>query len=184
MKHVLVLLLSSVALTSVYADSLETGVYKSPAYINLNTGIAKVYNLPTGSWAGSINAGYNFNSGFAVEGGYNLLASSQFGATTTSNIFDVAVKGTLPFSEVFSIYGRAGIGVGTDGWNGTASGTPSWLCNNQYNATYGTGLFGIGGSFKLSRSFDLHIEDYAFIPFSNTMNGGINIVSLGAQYNF
>lgn len=157
-------------------------MYHQP--ISMSTQIAKVYNLPTGSWSGSLNAGYNLNQNLALEGGYNLLASSQFGATATSNIFDVAVKGTLPLSETFSLYGRAGIGLGIDGWSGSASGTPSWLCDDQYNSTYGTALLGIGGSFKLSRSFDLRLEDYAFVPFSNTMNGGINIVSVGAQYNF
>ena len=156
----------------------------SPAYINVNTGFATLDNLPTGSWSGSLNAGYNLNQNLALEGGYNLLASSQFGATATSNIFDVAVKGTLPLSETFSLYGRAGLGLGIDGWSGTASGSPSWFCADDYNSTYGTALLGIGGSFKLSRSFDLRIEDYAFVPFSNTMSGTINTVALGAQYNF
>ncbi|MBX9866660.1 MAG: porin family protein [Burkholderiales bacterium] len=156
----------------------------NPIYINLNTGVAKIYNLPTGSWAGSVNAGYNFNPYFALEGGYNILASSQYAATATSSIFDVAAKGTLPLSEVFSLYGRAGLGYGIDGWSGTASGTPSWLCAGQYNANYATALVGVGGSFALSKHFDLRIEDYAFIPFSNTMTGGMNIVTFGTQYNF
>ncbi|MBX9866105.1 MAG: outer membrane beta-barrel protein [Burkholderiales bacterium] len=156
----------------------------SPAYINVNTGWASIHNLPTGSWAGSLNAGYNVNSYFALEGGYNILASSQFGATATSNIFDVAAKGALPLSDVFSLYGRAGIGYGIDGWSGTATGSPSWLCAGQYNSNYATALVGLGGSFALSKHFDLRVEDYAFIPFSNTMNGGINIVTFGTQYNF
>ena len=169
-----------------FADATDTiqPYDGSTAYINVNTGWASIHNLPTGSWAGSVNAGYNFNRGFALEGGYNVLASSQFGATATSNIFDVAAKGTLPLSDVFSLYGRAGIGYGVDGWSGTATGSPSWLCAGQYNANYASALVGLGGSFTLSKHFDLRIEDYAFIPFSNTMNGGINIVTFGTQYNF
>ena len=194
MKRLLFVLLSITALSAVADGSVSTadnpqsnvGITNSSsvAYINVNTGIAKIYNLPTGSWSGSLNAGYNLNQNIALEGGYNLLASSQFGATVTSNIFDVAVKGTLPLSEAFSVYGRAGLGFGVDGWSGSASGTPSWLCDDQYNSTYGTALLGIGGSFKLSRSVDLRLEDYAFVPFSNTMSGTINTVALGAQYNF
>ena len=193
MKRVLFVLLSVTALSS-FADSVNTAEapqsspasagLSSVAYVNINTGIAKVYNLPTGSWAGSVNAGYNFNQHLALEGGYNLLASSQYGATVTSNIVDVAVKGTLPISETFNLYGRAGLGFGVDGWSGTASGSPSWFCGDDYNANYGTALLGIGGSFKLSKSFDLRVEDYAFVPFSNTMSGTINTVALGAQYNF
>lgn len=45
----------------------------STAYININTGIAKLYNMPTGEWIGNMNAGYNFNRGIALEGGYNYF---------------------------------------------------------------------------------------------------------------
>jgi hypothetical protein len=182
-RLLLTLLLIPTALVLADESSSSTSA-QSAVYINFNSGFATLANLPTGSWAGSVNAGYNFNRAFALEGGYNVLASSQFGATVTSNIFDVAVKGTLPLSDVFSLYGRAGVGYGIDGWSGTASGTPSWLCAGQYNANYATGLVGLGGSFALSKHFDLRVEDYAFIPFSNTMNGGINIVTFGTQYNF
>ena len=112
------------------------------------------------------------------------MASSQFGATATINIFDVAVKGSLPLSEAFSLYGRAGLGYGIDGWSGTATGAPSWLCNGSYNSNYATVLVGVGGSFALGRHFDLRVEDYAFLPFGNTMNGMVNAVAVGTQYNF
>ena len=186
MKKLLLALVLVSATGVAFADSSDIAQPNdgSTAYINVNTGWASIHNLPTGSWAGAVNAGYNVNPYFALEGGYNVLASSQFGATATSNIFDIAAKGTLPLSDVFSLYGRAGIGYGIDGWSGTATGAPSWLCAGQYNANYATGLVGLGGSFALSKHFDLRIEDYAFIPFSNTMNGGINIVTFGTQYNF
>lgn len=188
MKRLFLISLTLIS-SGTFAEDLSTVTssntqHTANAYLNINTGVAKIYNLPTGSWAGSLNAGYNFNSSFALEGGYNILASSQYGATATSSIFDIAAKGTLPLSEVFSLYGRAGIGYGIDGWSGTASGTPSWLCAGQYNANYATALVGMGGSFALSKHFDLRIEDYAFIPFSNTMTGGMNIVTFGTQYNF
>lgn len=184
MKKIILLLSLVVATVGVFADEVAQPYDGSSAYINLNTGWATMVNLPTASWAGAVNAGYNFNRGFALEGGYNLLASSQFGATVTSNIFDVAAKGTLPLSDVFSLYGRAGVGLGFDGWSGTAVGAPNWLCAGQYNHTYATALVGLGGSFVLSQHFDLRVEDYAFIPFGSTINGGINIVTLGTQYNF
>lgn len=183
MKKILLILLTSLA--GIAIAETTPAVETENAYINLNTGWASIHNLPTGSWAGSVNAGYNFNRGFALEGGYNVLANSQYGATTTSNIFDIAAKGTLPLSEVFSLYGRAGIGYGIDGWSGTANcSAPSCFCSSSYNSNYAAGLVGVGGSFTLSKHFDLRIEDYAFIPFSNTMSGGMNIVTFGTQYNF
>jgi len=157
----------------------------NPVYINVNTGWASLHNLPTGSWVGSVNAGYNFNQALAIEIGDTLLPSSQFGATVTENVVDVAVKGTLPLSEMFSLYGRLGLGVGTNSWSGTVATTGSCiLCTNGQSSTYGVGLAGVGASFKLSQHFDLRVEDYGLIPFQNTYTGAANVVIFGTQYNF
>jgi opacity protein-like surface antigen len=157
----------------------------SGSYINLNTGVAKLYNLPTGEWTGNLNAGYNFSPYFALEGGYNLFAGSQFGVTTSTSIFDVAAKGTLPLSDIFSIYGRAGLGFGMNAWSGTLTNSANCiLCNNSINNNYGLGLVGLGVSFTLSKHFDLRVEDTAYLPFQNTTTGAINAVTGGVQYNF
>ena len=181
MKKLIFILLAASA-TMAVADGVTSPA--SPAYVNVNTGIAKLYNLPTGSWAGSINAGYNFNEALAVEVGYNLLPSSQFGTTVTSNAFDVAVKGTLPLSEMFSLYGRLGVGLGMNNWSGTAPAGGCIICQSGQSSTYGLGLAGIGASFKLSQHFDLRVEDYALVPFQNTYTGTVNVVIGGVQYNF
>ncbi len=186
MKKLLLSLLAGMAV-SAYADNASAtaaGDTASPAYINVNTGIAKLYNLPTGSWAGAINAGYNFNQALAIEVGYNLLPSSQFGTTVTENVFDVAVKGTLPLTEMFSLYGRLGVGIGNNNWSGTAPAGNCVLCTSGLSSTYGVGLAGIGASFKLSQHFDLRVEDYALVPFQNTYTGTANVVTGGVQYNF
>lgn len=186
MKKLLIAVLGILGLNA-YADNTAVTTAAdnvSPAYINVNTGIAKLYNLPTGSWSGALNVGYNYNRNLAVEVGYNLLPSSQFGTTVTENVFDVAVKGTLPLSDMFSLYGRLGIGLGMNDWSGTPNVANCIMCENNLNNTYGVGLAGIGASFKLSQHFDLRVEDYALIPFQNTYTGTANIVTGGVQYNF
>lgn len=155
-------------------------------YINANTGIATMSSLPTGSWMGSINAGFNIvPKYFGVEAGYNIITGNQFqNAQATTNIFDVAVKGTLPLTDTFGIYGRAGLGYGISGWTGQAQGANN-LCNCNYDSNFGTYLVGAGVTFKVSEHFDLRLEDYAFLPFNNnTMIGSTNIVAFGTQYNF
>lgn len=186
MKKLLITLLGTITINA-YADNTTptTADTLSPVYVNVNTGFATFANLPTGSWAGAINVGYNFNQALAIEIGDTLLPSSQFGTTTvTENVFDVAVKGTLPLSEMFSLYGRLGLGVGSNSWSGTAPVGNCILCGSGLNSTYGVGLAGIGASFKLSQRFDLRIEDYALIPFQNTYTGTANVVTGGVQYNF
>jgi hypothetical protein len=159
----------------------------STTYVNFNTGIAKSYNMPTGEWNGNINWGYNFNRVFALEGGYNIFASSQYGgATVATNIVDAAAKGTIPLSDVFNLYGRAGIGYGNDSWSGTptVSSSNCILCNNSVDSNYGLFLVAIGGSFTLTKHWDLRLEDTAYIPWTNTAQGTLMALNFGAQYNF
>lgn len=175
-------LLLSLSLISIGSFAMADDA--SPVYININTGISTYQALPTGEWTGNINAGYNFNKNFALEGGYNIFSGSQFGATTTASIFDVAAKGTIPLNDVFSLYGRAGLGFGVNGWSGTSNTSNCVLCQNN-SSTYMLGLAGAGVSFALSRHFDLRLEDTLYVPFANTYAGSaINAVTGGVQYNF
>jgi OmpA-OmpF porin, OOP family len=154
-----------------------------PVYVNFNAGWGYQNALPSGSFAGTLNAGYNFNQYFAVEGGYALLDGNNFNTTETNNIFDVAAKGTLPLSRVFSLYGRLGVGLAYNTWSGTAVGSPDSYCNQGASFVW---LAGVGGSFKLSDHFDLHLEDTMYIPqgSSDSPMGVTNLVLFGSQFNF
>jgi hypothetical protein len=158
----------------------------SGAYINANAGFGTMQYLPTGSFAATLNAGYAFNRSFGLEGGYAWLPSSQYGASQYNNIFDVAAKGTLPLSKVFSLYGRLGAGVNYQSFSGTTNpGTPSSYCQNSTLTNF-VGLAGVGGSFALSNHFDLRVEDTIYVPFGggNQSAGATNLVLGGVQYNF
>ncbi len=187
MKKLLIgiILLSGILLA--YADEAATpNSNGSGAYVNLNFGLANQSYTPTGLFTTNANVGYNFNHALAVEAGYTNLAGSEFGATQTNNIFDVAVKGTIPFNSVFSLYGRLGGGLNYFSWGGVANvGTPGWYANQRSSVNF-VGLAGIGGSFALSRHFDLRLEDTMFIPMGggNPTVGQSNLVLGGVQYNF
>lgn len=114
-------------------------------YININVGYATLQNLPNGSFSFNTNAGYNFNRAFALEGGWTNLTSSQYSATAYDNFYNAAVKGTLPLSDVFSLFGRLGGGINTTNFSGTSN----CLCSSQDNVNFAW-LAGIGGSFVLS----------------------------------
>ena len=177
-KFIVGILLST---TITLVNATET----SPVYINLNSGIAKLYNLPAGEWTGSLNAGYEFNPYLAVEGGYSLFAGSQFGTTAATSIFDVAAKGTIPFNDIFSLYGRAGLGFGLNSWSGTLSNSNNCIfCNSSIQNNYGLALVAIGGSFNISKNWSLRLEDTAYVPFINITTGSIMAVTGGVQYNF
>lgn len=157
----------------------------SGAYLNLNTGIATLQYLPTGAWAANANIGYNFTPGFAVEGGYTLLLSSQYQAHQSNNIYDIALKGTIPLSDSFGLYGRLGGGLNYMSWGNVATGAPSWYVDQRSSVNF-VGLASAGASFKVSEHFDLNLEDTMFIPMGggNATSGNTNMVLGGVQYNF
>ncbi|MDD3266613.1 MAG: outer membrane beta-barrel protein [Burkholderiales bacterium] len=177
-KTLLLCLLGVLTISLANADSANG------AYINANAGYGSLQNLPTGSFALGINAGYNFNRAFALEAGWTNLSSNQYGVTSYDNYYDVAVKGTLPLSDIFSLYGRLGGGINTTGFSGTAS-VPNncALCTSGSNYAW---LAGLGASFALSQHFDLRIEDYMILPMGggNLGYGNINNITGGVQYNF
>ncbi len=182
MKKLLVVLFAGVS-TMVLADVSEP-YNGSGAYINANAGIGTMQNVSNSSFALGVNAGYNFNRGFALEGGWTALPSQQSGQYSSYNIYDVAVKGTIPLSNVFSLYGRLGAATAYSSWSGAT-------CIPQVYQTTGSawnygGLAGVGASFVLSKHFDLRLEDYAYIPVAgdNGNFGTANIITGGVQYNF
>ena len=179
MKKVLALLLSGVSVASI-ADSI-TG---TGAYINANAGSGWMQNVPNPSFALGLNAGYNFNHAFAVEGGWTTLPSSQYGQYDSYNIYDAAVKGTIPLGSIFSLYGRLGVATAYSSWSG-ATCTPSVYQNTGNAWNYG-GLAGVGASFNLSKHFALRVEDYAYMPVAGEGGnfGNVNVVTGGVQFNF
>ena len=185
MKRILLALICCSGLSTVFADTVQP-YDGSSTYLNFNTGIGKLYELPTGEWTGNLNWGYNFNRGFALEGGYNVFAGSQFGATVMTNIIDVAAKGTVPLSDAFSLYGRAGIGYGNNSWSGSPDQPYGQciLCNNTLNPNFGLLLVGAGGSFTLTKHWDLRLEDTMYFPWTNTVTGTLMAFTFGAQYNY
>lgn len=159
----------------------------SGAYVNINAGYGSQQFLPNGTFAGSFNAGYNFNRAVALEGGAALLAGQQYNSADTAQmIFDMAVKGTIPLSDVFSLYGRLGAGFSTLTYNGTQNSGPSWFANSSGVINNMVGLGSVGGSFKLDRHFDLRVEDTYYIPLgsSGVTSGNANQALVGVQYNF
>lgn len=180
-------LLLSLSLISVYAFAIadESGSDVSKYYVNLNTGVATYQALPSAAWTGNLNIGYNVDSNLAFELGYNLIASKQYTLPVTTSIFDLAVKGTLPFNDTYALYGRAGIGFGMDGWSGDASGVQNCVLCQGNDSSYVLGLVGIGGSVAINKQWSAHLEDTMYIPFATTFAGStINAVTIGAQYNF
>lgn len=167
MKKILLALLATSSV-SVFAD---------PAYIDANIGV----NTSWSSLALNVDAGYMFNKYVGLEGGltYSPGYSQNFGPYGNYDssywMFDGAVKGVLPLSDVFSLYGKAGIAFNnySASWSANCSG-----CNASYSGSNVGLLLGVGAQFALSREWSLHLEDYT------STGPNPNMFVFGGQYNF
>lgn len=148
----------------------------SPVYVDANIGL----NTSWSALAINGDVGYMFNKYFGIEGGltYSPGYSYNYGYGSWSTnywLLDGAVKGVLPLSDVFALYGKLGLGLNnySSSWSGCSGcGSPA------YSGTNLGILFGVGGQFTLSREWTLHLEDYT------TTGPNPNMFMFGAQYNF
>lgn len=162
-------------------------------YLNANVGYANVGNWWTGSAAFTLNGGYNFNNYFATEAGYTWIYpiaiaypdNSQIPGNYSANqsFLDIAAKGSLPFSDIFNVYIKGGLGLGftsstaiassaSSNWNGVATGISPGI------------YMALGGELKLSQHLQLTAEDYGLIPLSSDNYGNVNVFGVGAKYTF
>lgn len=186
----------SLALASSVAMAAEQG-----GYIGMDFGRANLSSATTpvsmalgtnntfpNPGAYDINGGYRFSRNLAVEAGYVKLGDSSLitvlpGGTLTetlsSSAFYVAAIGSYPVSSAFDIYGKLGIDnvsesyslVGTLGTNvsGSASHT---------NLTYA-----VGGAYHFNEHWAGRLQ-YAGYGDAGSGSVGINVLSLGAAYDF
>ncbi|RTK95238.1 MAG: hypothetical protein EKK64_07295 [Neisseriaceae bacterium] len=129
-------------------------------YVDGNIGLNTTY----GAFAWNVDGGYMINKNLGLEGGLTYSSGSYYW-NSDYWMFDGAVKGVLPLSDVFALYGKAGLALNS--YTGEYS-----------NANLGI-LLGVGAQFNLDRYWTLHVEDYASTGYANP-----NFLMFGGQYNF
>lgn len=145
----------------------------SGTYIDANVGL----NTSWDSLGLSADAGYMFNRYIGVEGGFTYSPgysynSGPYSYSSSYYMFDAAAKGVLPLSQVFSLYGKLGVGINNySSWSNPAP-APAY-----YGSNVGV-LLGAGAQFNLSKQWSLHLEDY-------TVTGpNPNFLMFGGEFRF
>lgn len=188
MKNKIIILAGIAVLSSATSYAEETN---SNAYIDASVGYANIENWWSASTALTINGGYNFNPYFAIEGGLTWIApiNSQTLQSTnyqqSQSFGDITAKGSVPLSDIFNIYAKAGLGITYSASSVAMSNTNSTYNWNGDEYGFGYGLYmGLGGELLLNHDFAITFEDYGVMPFTGNNWGNINVFSVGAKYNF
>lgn len=180
MKFKLLIILTSILTTTAFADEYNNNGW----YFDLGAGASKTENLPTGAANINVNVGYEFTKGLGLEVGWIGMPSKQYGYLDNYNVYDLALKGSIPMGDTFSLYGRLGVGAGYSSWSGTPA-APS--AQNLEGSSWNTvGVAGVGVAFKVSPSFSLYLENNNYIPITSSAGSFAYTPSalFGFQYNF
>lgn len=138
------------------------------------------------TWKGYL--GYDFNQYLAVEGGYAHLgkSSNNYGsvASTHSNksALFVAVKGTLPLSERFDLFGKIGPSYNMIDQSVTVLGTPIGTNDSKRMAV----MYGVGAEFAATKQLGVRVEYEHFGKFggNNSFSTRTSLWSTGVNYKF
>lgn len=193
MRKLLTLMLAT-ASVAVFAAN-DTG---SGAYISLNTGLVTTQQF-YGSNAGvALEAGYAFNKYLAVEGDYAYLggenATGSFSGisvsdTGTTSFLTANVRGTLPLTNMFSLYGKLGAGLNYATISSSAS-AGGISVSQSYSSTNAAGLIAVGAEFNLTQRWGLKVEDVYYLTRSDATStssfgfGNSNFFNIGAEFRF
>lgn len=166
----------------------------SGAYVNADIGFANIENWWSAGAAITVNGGYNFNPYFATEAGITWITpiTSQYNQngivgnySQNQSFGDIAVKGSLPLSDIFDVYAKLGLGVG---YSSSSINMVSGITNynwNGANSGWNTGMYmALGGELKLTQHWGVTFEDYGMMPFAGNSWGNINVFGVGGKYNF
>lgn len=142
-----------------------------------------------------LQAGYQFNKNFALEGGYFNLGKATYAAAFTGGVANASVKadgwslsavGILPLNEQFSLFGKLGAAYNTVKANATGTGGGSTITWSDKDSNVGA-VYGIGASYNLTKQIALRAEYEVYDKIGKDDTTGeskVDMWSLGVVYKF
>jgi hypothetical protein len=177
MKKLLGILLLSTSVAAIAdGNNLYVGVGAGAAWNNIQTPDA----------AFRLDGGYNFNDNWAIEAGTTGLTQSGSTPNQSMQYYDLSVKGTLPLSDAFAIFGQLGGAYGSPGATDNSTclyQVGGGSCNNSQNQAGWNFLTAVGAQFNVTRQFSLNLTDYYYYGAPNPQ-GNTNALLAGAKFNF
>jgi OOP family OmpA-OmpF porin len=143
-----------------------------------------------------LQGGYRFNPYLAVEAGYIDFGKAKYQASYAGGSaqgslkaggVDMAVLGSLPVNDNFSVFGKVGV-VDAKVESSLTAGAPATFLASGSDSVYSIKpLLGVGAIYKLTQNIDLR-GDYDYVgglgKSSKTGQMDASMFSVGVAYNF
>lgn len=178
---------AAVALAAILALTPLAALAEAGFYAGGSVGSASLsddfdgFDIDSDSTAFRLTAGWQFNDYFSLEGGYHnfgafdqtfIVGGQTIDVSLDADGFTLGGTGSLPVSERFALYGRAGAFF----WDGDAE-----INNVSQARPEDTNLYlGLGASFALAGRLKL-IADWTRYKLEDTES---DVISLGLTYRF
>lgn len=143
----------------------------------LGVGGASGWNSGANTAINAMTMGGYFNKNLGIEIGMDVLPDGSNSAGQAMIMtYHLAAKGVLPLSEVFSLYGKAGIGI-----NQYEGETPANGMAMTNQASFG--LYYAGGvQFNFNKNFAIYLEGSGVGVPNIGNNGNANAGAFGSTY--
>ncbi len=183
MKKISIAVLLSTAVISSAAFADASGFFAAVDAQNWNASGGGANGIVNPSTGYRIGGGYNFTQNWGVEVDYAKSgdATQRGGGVINGSSTQLAGVGTYPINNMFSVYGKLGVGSNKLSGSGTAGCT---VCSATST------LYGVGGTYNINKQFGVRLEYLHLGNFTGSGANGpataisANTTSLGVVYNF
>ena len=192
MKKFIVLLLTTFITNSFATNQPESSAYIDKTGTNMaNMSMGKMMYMDIGAGLGTVSKwsksalaldamtmGFYMKKNLGVEIGMGLIAGGTYqDKPAMVNNFHLAAKGLLPFAEVFSLYGKLGVGASVGhGTIVTKDHMATMIIPNSVGPFYGAGI-----QFNFAKRFAIYIEDSGILVIPSGKFGNINQTTMGVE---
>ncbi len=178
MKKIAIAALLSVVVVAPAVAADEPHMYAGVRVGQAKTSIDNATLSTANPTAFGVFLGHTFSPNFGIEGEYLALGEIKGGGgSAKSTGFSVSGVGSYPINEQFSLFGKLGYAMITSKFSGGAAGP-----NAKSNAV----TYGLGAQYNVTPGVGIRLgwDRYKLDDSSQSFNGHVNLISVGAVFKF
>lgn len=173
-------------------NSLKRDTFDNELSANGGTGLSSSDKGSGNQWR--LQGGYHFNQNLAVEAGFIDFGKAKYSAAYAGGAaqgqlkasgIDVAAILSLPVTDSFSLFGKAGA-VAARVKSSLVADAPASTASSSSSTNVLRPLLGVGANYKLTQNVDLRADFDRVSGLGKVATGKMNdnMFSLGLGYNF
>ncbi len=152
----------------------------SGLYVGVGAGMGwNNQSFPTTTFR--LDGGYNFDQFWAFEVGTTGLTQSGGEYNQNVQLYDASIKGTMPLSQMFDIFGQVGGAYSAPGPVGGSIPAGAGSGSGVYKSSWSF-MSGVGIDMNVTKNVAVNLSDLYYYGQSAGVQGNTNVLLLGLKY--